>query len=822
MNPITAGWEATKEAASEAWHGLGPAETPTEDPWSSFKRTGSGLLATAGLPLAFPVGVGKSVIAHGTAPLLRGAEYGIKKGIQYFRPDADPKIPSHQEAYESLLPGAEAAISAIGPKRLPGGAVAPIAPGHKAPSGGLTTKAGQEVTAGKMLERAASDPDAAIGALDASKEIVPGSKPTTFQASGDLGLGQLERVVQNTPEGQAAFQQRWAEQNNARVNALRTLREPVVDPNTVSTHLRTAMEADEALGVLEEQRAIARADQRAAELGDNVTPEIQGQIYRRELDDAHARIKGQERAAWENVDPNNELFVNTAPVSNTQFRIYGEMGEEAAASMTEAERTISGIISRYPGGIPFRNMRELRSLVSSEMRKERWTNGELPAWARLSQLRGAIQESVNNPVSARTGQLAPDAAARLAEATDVTKRRTDLFKQGPVEDVLKREGASGPFDVTNAAVPGKFIPSGPKGYDHVNGYLRAVGDQRGMTDIYDALVYDMRSKAMNRDGRIDPEALMRWAKSKQDALRAVTERDGGELVRRLQNVEGAEDAIATVAEQRAELAKLHKVGIFGKLIGVDNPTDVQNILGTVFGKPTSVTDAQAIMARLRASPEAQAGARQAIVDWIWDKFISNTAAGTTEENIIRADQFQNFIRLKEQTLRAFGFTPDQISTWQMISDDMRQTKMSIDATKMRGGPGTAQDLNAMYEMRERLGTSLFSKITWRLMAGSLGWAVEGPVGGAAAMLGAGVINSMRDRGIRSVQALVKDAMMDPGTARRLLAKARGKEVNPWVKTWMGYEAAAQRQGQQQQPAQQGFKHGGAVRPLGREGIQGPK
>ena len=355
-------------------------------------------------------------------------------------------------------------------------------------------------------------------------------------------------------------------------------------------------------------------------------------------------------------------------------------------------------------GIPFRDMRDLRSLVSTEMRKELFTNGPSPAYARLTQLRGAIEEFVNNPVSSTDrGACAGCGIRGWHEATDITKRRAEIFKQGPVEDVLKREGAAGPFNVTNAAVPGRFIPSGPKGYDHVSAYLRAVGNERGMPDIYDALVNDMRAKATSRDGRIDPNALMRWARSKQDALRAVTERDGGQLVQRLQNVEGAEDAIATVAAQRNQLAKLHNEGIFGKLIGVDNPTDVQNILGSVFGKQTSVTDAQAIMSRLRASPEAQMGARQAIVDWIWDKFISNTAAGTTEENIIRADQFQQFIKLKEQTLRAFGFTPDQISTWQMISDDMRQTKMSIDATKMRGGPGTAQDLNAMYQMREDQG-----------------------------------------------------------------------------------------------------------------------
>ena len=119
---------------------------------------------------------------------------------------------------------------------------------------------------GRCWRRLPADPDAAIGALDAAKEVVPGSKPTTFQASGDLGLGQLERVVQNTPEGQAAFQQRWAEQNNARTNALRGVQQGG-DANTVPTHLRTAMEADDALAEMELAAARTRAEQASTDLG---------------------------------------------------------------------------------------------------------------------------------------------------------------------------------------------------------------------------------------------------------------------------------------------------------------------------------------------------------------------------------------------------------------------------------------------------------------------------------------------------------------------------------------------------------------------------
>ena len=105
----------------------------------------------------------------------------------------------------------------------------------------------------------------------------------------------------------------------------------------------------------------------------------------------------QRAEAWNAVDPNGTLFINAGPVSNAQFRIYGEMSEAAAAGMTEPERTISGIISRYPQTVPFRDMRDLRSLVTTSMRKERSRRGPSPTYARLSQLRGAIEESHTQP-----------------------------------------------------------------------------------------------------------------------------------------------------------------------------------------------------------------------------------------------------------------------------------------------------------------------------------------------------------------------------------------------------------------------------------------
>ncbi|HEV7283899.1 MAG TPA: hypothetical protein VGN75_03505, partial [Kaistia sp.] len=77
------------------------------------------------------------------------------------------------------------------------------------------TRGGQERLAAQTLRDAATDPRAAAEALSNPSELVPGSKPTTFQQTGDMGLGSLERRYATQDPG--AFNQRRADQNAARL-----------------------------------------------------------------------------------------------------------------------------------------------------------------------------------------------------------------------------------------------------------------------------------------------------------------------------------------------------------------------------------------------------------------------------------------------------------------------------------------------------------------------------------------------------------------------------------------------------------------------------
>ena len=283
----------------------------------------------------------------------------------------------------------------------------------------LYTKEGQETQAGLALKDAAKigkeTPEQVRTKLTDVEEIVPGSPATTFQAAPNYGLGQLERGVGATSEGQAALQRVREEQGVARAGALEKDVFRPGNPEEVSNHLRVRMQANDTAAEAAEQAAIARAEQQTqaaiaraeragVAAGGTNTPEVYGQILRRELDEANTAARTNERTLWQSVDPDNRLSVNTGPVANAEFRVYrDEMTQAGAASVTDAERMIGGVIQKYGQVVPFREMQDLRSLVSGAMRQELRTNGNSPAYARLSRLRGSIEESVSAPYEAGGG-----------------------------------------------------------------------------------------------------------------------------------------------------------------------------------------------------------------------------------------------------------------------------------------------------------------------------------------------------------------------------------------------------------------------------------
>lgn len=257
------------------------------------------------------------------------------------------------------------------------------------------TKSGQEAMAGSKIAGAASDVNAVRSSLEnGPQEIVPGSKPTTFQQTGDMGLGQLERKVRtDNPED---FIQRAAEQNAARGSAISGVQQ-TGSPADVATHFRGIRNALDTATEATVQQARQTADQHIAAMGGAGNAEAHGELMRGVAQSARDAAKENERALWQAVDPENKLVMPGTPISGAAKRVEGELSKSAKPLEGE-ERAIFDVAKSYTDKTPFRDVMDLRSRISTAMSEERRTSGFTPAYGRLVRLRSAVEDTIDRAV----------------------------------------------------------------------------------------------------------------------------------------------------------------------------------------------------------------------------------------------------------------------------------------------------------------------------------------------------------------------------------------------------------------------------------------
>lgn len=277
------------------------------------------------------------------------------------------------------------------------------------------TEAGQQRLAAARLREAADDPSLVQETLErGAQELVPGSKPTTFQATGDMGLGSLERDVRN--RNGAAFQQRAAEQNSARTAALEGI-QPEGNPSDVVSALRQNLDdIDRSTGEAFDA-ATTTARQQTAALGGAGTPEGYGAAIRKQIDDADTAARARESALWNAIDPDGSLALPADDIGGAAKSIV-QSTPRMAQPMEGAEAAIFQDAASLQGVQPFREVAALRSRVSTAMRQELSQNGRTQVYARLSQLRGAIERNIENAVEARSAQEAQAVASGAMREED--------------------------------------------------------------------------------------------------------------------------------------------------------------------------------------------------------------------------------------------------------------------------------------------------------------------------------------------------------------------------------------------------------------------
>lgn len=329
------------------------------------------------------------------------------------------------------------------------------------------TTAGQQRIADRIFAQGVNNRSSTQDALDQfAGPTVPGSNLTTAQATGDVGVGSMERAAETaTP---VPFNARRAEQASARVAAVKAL-QPTGDPAELSSYLRQQMAAIDAVGSSVETHAIQQraaaeaqgaADVTAAQanatgqsaaaaspigIAGGGTPEAQGAAMRDALATAKAEAKARERALWKAVDPDNTLALPVGPVKAAAAGIRNSAGT-LAKPIDGEERAILDAVASMPAVAKFNDLTDLRSRVSAEMKTELRSQGETPAYARLSRLRGSIEDAISSAVEHKAAQeSAAVSAGRMApEETTVARfQREALEYSAASRDAARRGSAIG-------------------------------------------------------------------------------------------------------------------------------------------------------------------------------------------------------------------------------------------------------------------------------------------------------------------------------------------------------------------------------------------
>jgi len=318
------------------------------------------------------------------------------------------------------------------------------------------TAPGQERIAATTLRDAATDPLAVRQSLESgANELVPGSRPTTFQQSGDMGLGGLERsVATRAPE---EFMQRRAEQNIARSDALGGIQAQGHPEAVVNALRQNLADLDESTN-LALTAATTRARHATAQLRGDGTPESYGASMRQTLADAETAAREREGVLWKAVDPDEKLALDVSAIQKEARSIVEKMPASAKPFEGE-ERGILQTAAGFQGVMPFSEVVALRTRVSTDMRRELSRYGSTPVYARLSQLRGAIEQQIEAAVAGKAAQEAEAVASGALRQEDTMLSQWEAAFASSAENWLgERARNVGANSVAGAGANGPARP----------------------------------------------------------------------------------------------------------------------------------------------------------------------------------------------------------------------------------------------------------------------------------------------------------------------------------------------------------------------------
>ena len=251
-------------------------------------------------------------------------------------------------------------------------------------------------------------------------QLVNGSQPTLGQLTNDMGILQAERQARTADN--SAFNLREGQQNTAQLGALNAARPANPDTMAVPQIFQGQLAALDQAGNAAVDNLTSRASDLASGLGPTMTPEDRGLAIRNGLETVRQQVKAARSSLYRAVDPDGTLNAVATPIRQAGTQISSGIGQYAMPP-SPVESGILNDAKNLPDVVPFRDLMDFNSRITTAMSQERRTGGETPSWWRLSQLKSASQSAINNAVENRQAFEAAQAAKTPNEQPDTVRER---------------------------------------------------------------------------------------------------------------------------------------------------------------------------------------------------------------------------------------------------------------------------------------------------------------------------------------------------------------------------------------------------------------
>lgn len=547
---------------------------------------------------------------------------------------------------------------------------------------GVVKSAVQSVTGGpprqqvgQRLVEAASDPEAAMRALETRQVIPQDFQPTTAQVADDPGLKTFERGQAAASSEAAARALQVQAAQNAAMRRQRELLTPSQAPEAAEEFFRGRLNALKSQ-VRDRVKAAERLERQAVEtLGPRGGRGAESVALRDELEAAMRDARAMESEMWSAVDPGGQMRFDTAPLKTSVERWFEKLPSAYQAFVPRrVMRVVEGL--RPEEGIE--DLTALRSVIASQARSAR-RQGNYNEARVLRQLDKRVLRSIDR---------LPFVSDEYDAARNFSRFLNETFNDGVVKKML-REGVE---PETAAALAYRAGEPGGVGTRQVQEALtfqqpgmEPPTPEAGMRAMQEYARRDLAGAGITSGGRVSPEGVERYLQRYGPAMQQMPE--VAQTGRRAATQARSAERLAGVA-QRGEQALGRTAQARAVAKGI--VPEIRSALG-------SARAGKRLGALVRSARKDQTGAAlEGLRRGVWDELTRRLDLGQTDVDktpLMSPANFRKALTDNRDAMLSSGlYSKTELRRMDRFLGLLEKMNAVQNAKAIRAGPGTAQEL----------------------------------------------------------------------------------------------------------------------------------